>query len=269
MEKESFEKKIDDFSKHLKVNIVKKILSFTSIDSTNKKAKDLASAGAEEGTVILAQSQKNGRGRFDRIWESPEGGLYLSLLVRPKVLTQDASLLSLGAALAVAKTIELYGLRATIKWPNDVRVNGKKIAGILLESELNGNSLSFVIIGIGINLNIDAASFSSEIRAQSTSVVSELGASADYFSFLRDLMIQLNEVYEWFTQHKYSKIVTEWKTYTDTVGQAIKVQTSTESIQGTAVDIDSSGFLIVQTTQGERKKIYSGDCLYMSDLHHR
>ena len=269
MEKESFEKKIDDFSTNLTVDVVKKIFCFTHVDSTNKKAKNLASAGAEEGTVVLAKSQEKGRGRFDRTWESPEGGMYLSLIVRPNVSPQYVSMLSLGAAFAVAKTIEVYGLHPTIKWPNDVRVNKKKIAGILLESELNGNALSFVIIGMGINVNNDASSFSSDIRARSTSIMSEVGTSVDYFSFLRTLLIQINEVYDWFTQRMYSKIINEWKTYSDTLGQDIQVQTSTELIQGMAVDIDSLGFLIVKTTQGERKKIYSGDCLYLSDLHHR
>jgi BirA family biotin operon repressor/biotin-[acetyl-CoA-carboxylase] ligase len=269
MEKESFEKKVDDFSKGLNVDFVKKIFCFQSVDSTNRKAKDLAWAGAEEGTVILAKSQDKGRGRFNRTWESPEGGLYLSLIVRPNVPPQHVSVLSLGAALAVAKTIEWYGLHATIKWPNDVRVNGKKIAGILLESELKGNAMSFVIIGIGVNVNIDASSFSSEIRAQSTSIVSELGVSVDHFSFLKKILIQLIEVYGWFNHGKYSRIINEWKTYSDTLGKKIQVQTSTESIHGTAEDIDSAGFLIVKTAQGERKKIYSGDCLYVSDLHHR
>jgi BirA family biotin operon repressor/biotin-[acetyl-CoA-carboxylase] ligase len=153
MKERAFVKKTREFSKRLHIDVVKNLLVFDELDSTNSTAKELALAGAEEGTVVLARTQNQGRGRFDRIWQSPEGGIYLSFILRPKVSAEKTSLLPFVAALALTKTIDSYGLHATIKWPNDVRVNGKKIAGILLESEVIGHSSNYVVVGIGMNLN--------------------------------------------------------------------------------------------------------------------
>ncbi|MBN1860998.1 MAG: biotin--[acetyl-CoA-carboxylase] ligase [Candidatus Thermoplasmatota archaeon] len=268
MDKRTFREKTEEFSKNLHVDFVKKILVFDNLQSTNSSAKDLARTGAEEGTIVLARTQSQGRGRFDRIWQSPEGGVYLSIILRPKISLQYTSLLPLVAALAVVKSIRSYGLPATIKWPNDVRVNGKKVAGILLESEISGDHITYVIVGIGINLNTNLQKLPREIRSHSTSLLSEIGAPIAYHDFIRSLFRQFDEVYKWFNEGNSIKIIGEWKTSTDTLGRFIRVQTSTELLQGTAFDIDQKGFLLLRTDQGEIKKILSGDCLYFEELDH-
>lgn len=268
MDKKSFEEKTSEFSKNLVVGFVKKLLVFQNLDSTNQTAKDLARGGAEEGTVIFAYTQSKGRGRFERIWQSPEGGVYVSLILRPSIDPEKVSLLPIGAALVLAKTIESYGLHPTIKWPNDVRVNGKKIAGILLESEINGNTLNYVIVGIGVNVNIDSRLLSDDIRLHSTSLKSEIGTTVDYFEFLRRFFREFDEFYHRFTKQQYDMIVEEWKSYSDTLGKVLRIQTSIESIQGTAFDVDQSGFLLLRTEKGDIKKILSGDCLYLDELDH-
>ena len=126
MKDTTFIEKTLNFSKNLNIDFVKKIIVFDEIPSTNSEAKKLARKGEEEGTVIITQIQKKGRGRFDRLWESPEGGLYLSIILRPDCSPNKATLLPLIAALAVSKTINSYDFSAKIKWPNDVRVNEKK-----------------------------------------------------------------------------------------------------------------------------------------------
>ncbi len=268
MDETSFDKKSMEFSKTLAVDVVKKLLVFENLDSTNRTAKDLARGGAEEGTVVLAQTQSKGRGRFDRVWQSPEGGVYVSFILRPHIAPEKVSLLPIGAALVVAKTIESYGLHPTIKWPNDVRVNRKKIAGILLESEIKADTIDFVIIGIGMNLNIDSCTLSADIRVRSTSMKSETGAEVEYYEFLRRFFREFDEFYHRFTKQQHSQILQEWKSYSDTLGKEIRIQTSTEAIQGTAFDVDQSGFLLLKTERGAIKKILSGDCLYLDELDH-
>jgi len=268
MKERAFIKKTREFTKKLHIPVVKNLLVFDELDSTNSTAKELARAGAEEGTIVIARTQNQGRGRFDRIWQSPEGGIYLSFILRPRISAEKTSLLPFVAALALTKTIESYGLHATIKWPNDVRVNGKKIAGILLESEIIGQAINYVVVGIGMNLNIDITHFSMDIQPRSTSMIHELGNPVDYHEFLRKFFIQFGSFYKLFIEQQYDRIIDEWKTHTDTLGKTIRVQTSTETIQGIASDIDLSGFLLLRTERGEIKKIMSGDCLYFDELNH-
>ena len=262
MKETKFVTKTTNFSKNLHIDLVKKMLVFDEVNSTNITAKELAQAGAEEGTVVIARKQHHGRGRFDRIWQSPDGGVYLSIILQPKKSTENISLLPLVAALTVARTITLYGLHTTIKWPNDVQVNGKKIAGILLESEIRGHEVIYVVVGIGINLNIDRKDLSADIQPRSTSMFHELGSPVDYHEFLRTFFMQFDRIYSLFVDHKFQRIIDEWKIQTDTLGKTICVQTSTETLQGIAFDIDQSGFLLLRKENGEIKKILSGDCLY-------
>lgn len=268
MRKKTFVEDIQQFSKNLQIGFVKKLLVFDMLDSTNSTAKDFARADAEEGTIIIARTQCKGRGRFDRMWQSPEGGVYLSIILRPQIPVQSVSLLSFVAALSVAKTIEAHGVYATIKWPNDVRVKKKKIAGILLESEIKGDHVNYVIVGIGINLNIDIEELPSDIRSRSTSLSFELGAPLEYQNFLQTLLVQFDNVYTRLNQHQDVRLIGEWKTLSDTLGKFVRVQTPTEVLQGTAVDVNQSGFLLLKTNQGEIKKIVSGDCLYFDELDH-
>ena len=265
MNTRTFVEKMEKFSKDSRIDFVKKLLVFNDIDSTNSTAKNLARAGAEEGTVVIAQTQNKGRGRFDRIWQSPEGGMYLSIILRPKISLQYASLLTFVAALTVVKTIHSYGLSATIKWPNDVRVQRKKIAGILLESEINGDHIEYVIVGIGINLNIDIQKLPSNIRSCSTSISSEVGSPIRYDEFFRTLFKHFDELYKRFNENQFEGIIREWKTFTDTLGKSICVRTRTEQIQGIALDVDRSGFLLLKTDRGEIRKIVSGDCLHCDE----
>lgn len=256
--------KIVALSKNLEINLVKKILVFDELSSTNSKAKKLAQKGEEEGTVVIAKIQNNGRGRFERIWESPDGGLYLSIILRPDIPPEKITLLPLIAALAVTKTINEYGLSACIKWPNDVRVNGKKIAGILLESD--DNQLRYVVLGIGVNLNIDISRFSEELKNVVTSLSEELATTIDYHTFLKKLLSMLDTYYTMFIDKDFDKILREWKTKSDTLGRKVRIVTSSDEITGKAYDVDESGFLIVIMDSGKYKKITSGDCMYFDEL---
>lgn len=261
MNENNFIEQTRDFSKHLYIELVKQFFVFEEIPSTNAKAKDLARAGKVEGTIVLSQIQKKGRGRFDRVWESPEGGLYFSILLRPKCKPEKATLLPLLAALSVCKTItSICDLNVTIKWPNDVQINGKKVSGILLESEANNKGLDYVVLGIGINLNTDIDLLPEEVNA--TSIANEIGIKLDYYVFLKKVLLNLDKYYTLFNEKKYESILQEWKKHSDTIGRKIRIELSNENIDGTASDVDESGFLIVKTDAGDIKKITSGNCLY-------
>lgn len=268
MKEASFVKKTEAFLKKLDFDVVKKSFVFDDLDSTNSTAKNLAKAGGAEGAVVIARTQSHGRGRFKRSWESPEGGLYLSLILRPSVPRQNTSLLSFVAALAVTKSINTYGVHATIKWPNDVRVNGRKIAGILLESEGEGSTITYVVVGIGINLAVDLKELSAEIQDKSTSLLNELHHPVDYHEFLKTFLMTFEHYYTIFQEQRYREIIDEWKANSDTLGKNVRVKTMTGILQGTAVDVDQSGFLLLWTASGETKKILSGDCLYFDELDH-
>ncbi len=266
MNKSTFVKKTTLFLNTL--DFVKKPVVFDELDSTNLTAKALAKAGAKEGTVVIARTQSHGRGRFDRIWQSPPGGIYLSLILRPTVPIQQASILSFMTALAVTKTIRSYGVQATIKWPNDVRVNGRKIAGLLLESEGDGSKIDYVVVGIGINLSVDLKNLSPAIQEKSTSLLKELPCPVDYYDFLKIFFMTFEDYYSDFQAQKYDKILTEWRAWSDTLGKRVKVKTMTGTLEGTVDDVDNSGFLILRTEKGDTKKIMSGDCLYFDELDH-
>lgn len=263
MKDTKFIEKTIDFSKNLDVDFVKKIIVFNEIQSTNSKAKELARKDEEEGTIVIARIQKKGRGRYDRLWESPEGGLYLSIILRPDCPPNKATLLTLVTSLVVSKTINSYNLSSDIKWPNDVRVKGKKIAGILIESEGHGNKVEYIILGVGINLNTDTNLLSKKIRLISTSLSEEIGNSVDYYNFLKNLLFNFDKYYKLFLDKKFDSILKEWKNQSDTLGRRVRIITSSEQIIGKAYDIDQSGFLIVIKDSGECKKVASGDSIYI------
>jgi len=265
MKEKSYIEKTKNFAKTLDINLVSKFVVYDEISSTNLKAKELAQKNAKHGTIVISNIQKKGRGRFDRTWESPEGGLYFSIVLKPKCKPDKATLLPLVGALSVCKTITSFSdLYVKIKWPNDVLTNGKKISGMLLESESDKNGLKYVILGIGINLNTDLSALSKKLHSVSTSISYEIGINLNYYDFLKKLLVNLDKYYTMFDENKYDAIIKEWKDNSDTLGRKVTVDTSTEKITGTTYDIDESGFLIIKTGDGSIKKITSGDCIYLN-----
>ncbi|HVQ00281.1 MAG TPA: biotin--[acetyl-CoA-carboxylase] ligase [Candidatus Thermoplasmatota archaeon] len=260
MSERLFVKRLTDFSCEYQGPFVTKIHVFDDILSTNAAVHELARKGAGEGTVVIAQTQRKGRGRFDRVWQSPKGGVYLSLLLRPKAPPEKASLLGFVAALAVTYTIRSFNLPARIKWPNDVLVHVKKIAGILLESETDHTHVSYVIVGIGVNLNTDLALLPKDVRMNATSLHKEHGAPIEYEEFLTTFFHQFDRFYQLFIAGCFDQIIDLWKQDNDTLGKNVRVQTTNGVLQGTAVDIDEFGFLLLKIHEGKTVRVTSGDC---------
>jgi BirA family biotin operon repressor/biotin-[acetyl-CoA-carboxylase] ligase len=265
MNSSHFVKKTLKFFNTANSDFIKKMYVYDNISSTNRKAKEFAKKGADEGTIVVAKHQTKGRGRFDRVWESPEGGVYLSIILRPSCTPDKTTLFPLLISLVVSETINMYSLQSNIKWPNDVLVNGKKIAGILLESEVIKNEVKYVILGIGINLNNDINLLSEDIRLKSTSVSKEIGVTIDYNLFIKHLLINFYRYYLIFCNKDFDTIITKWKLLSDTIGKRVTIKTLHEQVTGKAIDVDQSGFLILNINHRKLKKITSGDCFYIED----
>jgi len=234
--------------------IGKKIRYFKELGSTNDKAKELALRGAEEGTVVVAEMQKSGRGRLGRTWISPKGGVYLSIILRPA--GSGMQKLTLMTAVAVARAIKkLYGIDARIKWPNDVLLEGKKVCGILTETSADSGRIDFVIIGIGINADVEPAAFPEEFRSTATSLCCYVKVSRK--ELVRALLEEFDSLYsEGFDLRL-------WRELSDTIGKNVRVETTQEVFSGRALDVDEEGALLVEKEDGTLQKVVAGDVVHL------
>jgi len=244
--------------------IGKKIHFFEAVDSTNTKAYEFALRGAREGEVVIAESQKKGRGRLGREWFSPPfSNLYLSVILRPKIPPHQASLITLMAAVATAEALRKFsGLDPRIKWPNDVLLNDRKVAGLLNEIHSEADRIHFVILGIGINLNMDESMVSKEIRSRATSLKKEMGQTISRKEFLKTLLEELETWYEVFLEEGGTIILEAWRDRAQIQGKQVNVTSFGETLRGVAIDVDSDGALILETETGERKRVVAGDVEY-------
>ena len=244
----------------------KTIHYFHSIDSTNSKAYQLAIQDAEEGEVVIAELQVKGRGRLGRRWFSPAFlNLYLSVILRPQIPPHQASLITLMAAVATANAIEKYsGLLPLIKWPNDILIRDRKVAGLLNEIHSEMDRIHFVILGIGVNLNMDGKMFSKEIRGVATSLKREMGQTISRKAFLQSLLEELESWYEIFLKEGGAPVLKAWRDRAKIEGKRVRVTSFGETLSGVAVDIDSDGAMILETKDGKRKRIVAGDVEYRS-----
>ena len=237
------------------------ILFSREVDSTNKWAKELATYGADEGTVAIAETQTKGRGRLDREWISPTGGLWFSLILRPKLNPTEAVKLTLVAGLAVAKVLrEMFDLKTETKWPNDVLVNGRKICGVLAEMNTTGETVSFVVVGVGVNVNFDVENvFPEQLKKVSTSLEKELGRKVKLENLFRTLLEQLESLYELLIKEGFNPILDEWKTYAGFLGCKVEVTGPTGKMSGLALDVDHEGALVLRLEDGTVKRVFVGD----------
>ncbi len=237
------------------------ILFSHSVDSTNKWAEKLATYGAREGTVVIAETQTAGRGRSGKKWISPSGGLWFSLILRPKLSPAETVKLTFVAGLAVAKVLqENFNLDVETKWPNDVLVNGRKICGILLEMNTTGEAVSFVVVGIGVNANFDAAkSFPEQLKKTATSLENELGRKVHLEKLFGALLERLEALYELFTKEGFTSILEEWKKKAAFLGRHVEVTGRAENISGLALNVDHEGVLILRLEDGTIRRVFVGD----------
>ena len=234
---------------------------YPTVESTNKTAINLLQKNITDGTVIISKTQTQGRGRYHRTWYSPPGGLYLTFLFSTTILKSQIPLFPLLAAVSVNTLLRDYNIHSDIKWPNDILVNTKKIAGILLQS-IHKHSKQYIICGIGINVNIKIDTFPSNLLNPATSMLHETRKNNDIIQLIVELIHSFENNYEILLNIGPKAILADWKTNSDTIGKTIQITNEKEIITGIAEDITEDGFLIIRKKNGTKEKILSGDCFY-------
>ena len=230
------------------------------VQSTQDYAKKMAAEGAAEGTVVIAERQSEGRGRMGRAWSSPGGGVYVSLILRPALRPAEATKIPLVAGVAVAGALEeSTHLSPRLKWPNDVLIKGKKVAGILAEMGAEMDRLEWIVVGIGINVNTEQADFPEELANSATSLKAEGGRTFERVKILQGILAELERCYDEFQHTGFEPFRRRWKEMSDMIGAEVTVTRGDECEEGVAVDIDEGGGLILENGDGRFQKILSGD----------
>ena len=227
------------------------IYFYDEIGSTNAAAKDCRDAA--DGAVFVAVNQTGGRGRLGRNWFSGEDGIWFSLLLKPDIRPSEVSLITLVAGLAVSAVIDGSG----IKWPNDIILSGKKICGILTEMSSEITSLSYVVCGIGINLNIKE--FPAELKCKATSVYIETGVLTSKAQFLASVLESFEKYYLIFLDKGFEGCIDEYRKKCITLGKDVSIVRRDESFQAKAVDISPAGELIIERENGVSEAVFSGE----------
>ena len=228
------------------------------VTSTNDEAKKLASSGAEHGSLVICERQGAGRGRLSRGWFSPSGrGLWFSLILRPSFLPQDAPLCTLLAALALVEALPSgYGIG--IKWPNDIFCKGRKLAGVLTEMNAEMDCVHHIVVGIGLNVNLDREAFPSDLADIATSVQSITGQEQRRVPLLQHILSALEALYDDVEKNGFQGIIEKWKKHNVTLGREVIVSGVKENFVGKAVDIAPDGALLVQAQDGVHR-VLAGD----------
>ena len=236
----------------------RKIMTYDSVDSTNNVAKNLIGTPDKEGAVILADHQTQGKGRNGRTWHSEENvGIYLSILLNPTLPLEDISQITLVAGVTVVQAInEFSRARAYLKWPNDIILNGKKVAGVLTENHKN-NSQSGIILGIGINVN--HSHFPVSLQHIATSMAMENGEIFERLPLITFLINHLDQEYRCFLEEGLSPVIDHWNLNSDMFGKQISVTHGNQTFSGTAMKLDPRGHLVVLMDNGEEVDFDSGE----------
>ncbi|WP_159420541.1 biotin--[acetyl-CoA-carboxylase] ligase [Candidatus Kryptobacter tengchongensis] len=238
----------------------KRIFFFKSIKSTMDYAKKIAERDEPEGTVIIADYQSHGRGRFGRIWKSEPGkNILMSIILRPTIPLEKFSILPFLFSVSVAEAIEKNtNLKITTKWPNDLLINNRKFCGILMEASITADKGDFVILGIGINVN--QSEFPKEIQDYATSLYLSTGKVYDRAELTKDILRQIEVDYEKLNKDRdFKSVIERWKKRCTMLGQKITVIQSGKTITGKAIDIDETGFLLLEDETSKIIKLSSGD----------
>src|SRR3989441_10467797 len=244
----------------------RKIYYFDTIDSTQSFALRLASKPYENGSIVIAERQTRGKGRLNRRWISPKGGIWLSILLKPDFEVSQVSLFPILSSLALAKAIEnVLKLKPRLKWPNDVTLNDKKVAGILIDASMESNKIDYLVIGAGINFRIQPRIVSRQARGSEnfygiTTLVGK-NKESDPVELLQKFLYELEQLYRKILSNNLTEIRKEWTERSSTIGRNITVATPNGQVKGKAISIDESGALLV-SSKGKIRRLLVGDVYY-------
>lgn len=244
----------------------KNVYYFDSIDSTQNQAMSMA-LNVEDGTLIIAEKQTNGKGRQGRRWISPIGGIWFSIVLHPKFDISVITLFPLASALALSNAIEKsMDVKSELKWPNDITIKGKKVAGMLVDASLESNKIEKLILGVGINFDVDVKQIEKNLKDTpnfyGVASLREQNKTTKSVSLLQSFLIELEQVYNLLNAGDTKKIIKEWTKKSSTIGQNVELDTENGKIKGRAIKIDVDGALII-SENNKNMRITSGDITHV------
>ena len=254
-----------EISDGLQTDIIgRKIYYFEKIDSTQNFALELAQKPHENGSLVIAKRQTHGRGRLNRKWVSPKGGIWMSILLRPNFEPAYTSLFPMATSLALAVSIEkTLDIQTELKWPNDVTINGKKVAGILIDASVESNKIDYLIIGIGINFKINPGMISKSIKQKNYGIttLTHKDQSVSPVELIQQFLLELENTYNKVLAGTTGTIQKEWIKKSSTIGKNVTVTTTTGTLKGKVTGIDKTGALLL-SSKGKVQRILAGDITY-------
>ena len=229
--------------------------------STNDEVARAAQAGQEEGLACFAESQTKGRGRLGRSWSSPQGkGLWFSVLLRPSLAPADCTRLTVATAVALVRAIErVAGIKPSIKWPNDLLIDGKKIAGILTEMSAELDHVHHVVIGVGVDVNQTASDFNGPLKSIATSLKIAAGRQVPRAELAAAILNELSDVYQKIQTGEFPAVSMEWAKNCATLGQQVQIDAGARQLSGRAEALDETGALLLRTDHGRLERVVGGD----------
>ena len=253
-----------EITKKIKSKFIgRRIYYFDEIDSTQNYALQISNNTNENGAIIIAEKQTHGKGRLNRKWYSPEGGIWLSVIIHPELQISDATIIPLAASLALCESIKkVHKIKTNVKWPNDITIDDKKVAGMLIDTSIQGNKVENLVLGIGINFAVNIQQIEKRLKKSTnfygvTSLFPEKN-SPSKIELLVQFLLELEKVINSLIKGKNAQIIRDWSKHTNMFGKTISVNTGNGKISGIAKKIDSDGALIIKTGTKNRR-IFVGD----------
>jgi BirA family biotin operon repressor/biotin-[acetyl-CoA-carboxylase] ligase len=256
-----------EVQKKLKTQFIgRKMQYLENTPSTNWVGKQICSEGDMEGLhglVIIAEEQTGGIGRMGRVWVSPSGGIWITIVLKPVIPIDHVFMVTMAGSVAVARAIRKeFDLGALIKWPNDILIGNKKVAGLLLELSAEADTIHHCLLGIGIDVNVPLSQFSPDLQKEITSISTEVGHEVDRATFLARILKEFENRYLLIESGEYEAIIREWKSLSCTLEHRVHITTMKNSFEGAAIDIDEFGALIIRKDNGKIERVIAGDCIH-------
>ena len=258
-----------EITSNLKTKIIgKQAYYFDSIDSTQNQALKMAHDPANNGVVIVALKQTGGRGRSGRQWISPKGGIWISIILQPKFDISITTLFPIASALALSIAIEkTFSITPELKWPNDLTLNGKKVAGMLVDVSLESNKIESLVLGVGINFNVNTKEIEKTLKGTpnfyGVTSLSEQNIDVKPIQLVQTFLVELEKIYKALNAKQIKKIISEWSKRSSTIGKNVELNTTDEKIKGKAIRIDEDGALVI-LDKGKTCRVIAGDVIHLS-----
>ena len=258
-----------EVTSELKTKLIgQKVYYFDSIDSTQNQALKIANEPENNGAVIIAATQTGGKGRTGRKWISPKGGIWFSIILHPKFDISITTLFPIASSLALSKAIEnTFEITPELKWPNDLTIKSKKIAGILVDAAFESNKIESLVLGVGINFNVDIKAIKKTLKDTpnfyGVSSLSEQNKKVKPIQLVQNFFVELEKIYELLNKKQTKKIILEWTKRSSTLGKNVEINTTDGKIKGKATKIDEDGALII-SNKSKTYKVIAGDVIHLS-----